>query len=90
MRYRLTPGTGCPSDLCDQLNAALSTSALRRLFHSARTAVRSYRAAESVTVHDDLAEVLRHCGMGFPEAMLLPVRFDMTARPISRHPQLPA
>lgn len=81
MRYRLIPASGCPQVLCNQLNAALSTSALRRLFHSARTAVRSYRAAESVPVHDDLAEALRRCGMSFPEAMLLPIRFDMTARP---------
>jgi len=81
MRYRLIPGQGCPSHLCDQLNATLSTSTLRRLFHSARMSVRSYRAAESAPVDDGLAEALRRCGMSFPEAMLLPVLFDMTARP---------
>ena len=91
MRYRLVPGPGCPSELCEQLNAALSTPA-RRVFHIAKSAYRArkdhsqerflaYLAHNRKLPVGELEAILERAALGFHQAMLLPVRFDMTAKP---------
>lgn len=81
MRYRLIPGPGCPQDLCDRLNMALNTSTVRRAFHTARSAYRLRSEKPDVSPCAELTEAIRGSGFSFREAMLLPVRFDLTARP---------
>ncbi len=92
MRYRLVPGPGCPSELCEQLNAALSTPSARRAFHTAKSAYRAgkdhsqerflaYLAHNRKLPAGELEAILERSALGFHQAMLLPVLFDMTARP---------
>lgn len=91
MRYRLVPGPGCPSDLCERLNAALSTPCARRVFHAAKSAYRAgkdhFQARFSAYLTDtrklpagELEAILERASLDFHQAMLLPVMFDMTAR----------
>lgn len=81
MRYRLIPGSGCPQDLCDRLNAALTTPSVRRAFHTARSTYKPRHVGPDVSPCAELADALSGSGLSFREAMLLPVRFDLTARP---------
>lgn len=81
MRYRLIPGPGCPQALCDQLNAALSTPSARRAYHTARCTYRPRDNGPDALPFGVLAEALEGASLSLREAMLLPVRFDMTARP---------
>ena len=92
MRYRLIPSPGCPQALCDRLNAALNTPSARRVYHAARSAyrprtdhtLRSLQAYLQETLRLPMGEldgILERADMTFKKAMLLPVRFDLTARP---------
>ncbi len=92
MRYRLIPAPGCPQALCDQLNDALATPSARRVYHAARSAYRlhtdhtlaSFQAHLQETLRLPMGEldgILERAAMTFQEAMLLPVRFDLRARP---------
>ena len=94
MRYRLIPAPGCPQALCDQLNAALTTPSARRAYHAARTSYRhnaghsleSFKAHVQANARVSMAEldsILECSAMTLEEAMLLPVRFDLSARPAS-------
>ncbi len=91
MRYRLVPGPGCPSDLCERLNAALSTPCARRVFHAAKSAYRAgkdhfqerflaYLTDRQKLPAGELEAILERASLDFHQAMLLPVMFDMTAR----------
>ena len=92
MRYRLIPAPGCPQALCDRLNDALTTPSARRVYHAARSAYRLLKEHTLASFQADLQETLRlpmgeldgileRAAMTFQEAMLLPVRFDLRARP---------
>lgn len=95
MRYLLIPSQGCPAALCDQLNAALQTPRSRSVYHAAKGSysVRRDHDLESFidylkTTHrlpragdeDELRALIERSGMGFHEAMMLPVKFDMSAK----------
>lgn len=91
MRYRLIPGHGSPQAPVDSLNAALETPSNRRVFHSARSAYRpqkdysltpflAYLRESTRLPVEELEGILERAVMDFHEAMLLPVRFDMTYR----------
>ena len=91
MRYRLIPGPGCPLDLCEQLNAALTPPGARRVFHAAKSAYRAgrdhfqerflaYLTDKRKLPAGELEAILERASLDFPQAMLLPVQFDMTAR----------
>lgn len=80
MRYQLIPGPGCPQTLCDRLNYALATPSARRAYHTARCTYRPRDNGPVALPSGVLAEALEGANMSFREAMLLPVRFDMTAR----------
>jgi len=93
MHYRLIPGPGCPQDLCDQINDALATPSSPRVYHAALSAYRlhtEHTLASSFQAHfqktlrlsmGELDGIVDRAAMTFQEAMLLPVRFDFTARP---------
>lgn len=92
MRYRLIPSPGCPQAFCDRLNAALSMPKARRVYHEARSLYKPYRGhsldsfqaylkQSSWVPFGELADILERAAMPFHEAMLLPIRFDLTARP---------
>jgi hypothetical protein len=92
MRYRLIPAPGCPQALCDQLNDALTSPSARRAYHAARTSYRhnAGQSLESFKSHvqasarvsmDELNGILERAAMTLEEAMLLPVQFDLSARP---------
>lgn len=92
MRYKLIPGPGgCPQNLVDNLNAALDTPSARRVFHAAKSAYRPHKdySKRSFLAYlkkstrlpvEELEVILERASLGFHEAMLLPVLFDMTYR----------
>lgn len=94
MRYRLIADKRCPQALCDRLNDALDTSQARRLYHAAKstyrfnrdhseTAFRAFLKKSTCLPVENLDDILERSGLGFHEAMLLPVYFDMTGRAIT-------
>lgn len=78
--------------LLDALNAALDTPSARRVYHTARCAYRSHHSGSlddflvylkdstRMSMDKELRGILERSSMGLREAMMLPIRFDMTYR----------